>query len=69
MYEFFKIAEAATGGVLQYSQENTCVGASLVSLSVNFIKKKLQHRYFPVNMTKFLRRPILKNISERLHLK
>ena len=36
---------------------------------VNFIKKRLQHRYFPVNITKFLRTPILKNIWERLHLK
>ena len=29
---------------------------------VNFIKKRLQRRYFPVNITKFLRTPILKNI-------
>ena len=29
---------------------------------VNFIKKKLQHKYFPVKITKFLRAPILKNI-------
>ena len=36
---------------------------------VNFIKKRLQHRYFLVNITKFLRTPILKNIWERLHLK
>ena len=35
---------------------------------VNFIKKRLQHRYFPMNITKFLRTPILKNIWERLHL-
>ena len=35
----------------------------------NFIKKKLQHRYFAVNITKFLRTPILKNIWEQLHLK
>ena len=28
----------------------------------NFIKKRLQHRYFPVNIVKFLRTPILKNI-------
>ena len=32
---------------------------------VNFIKKRLQHRYFPMNITKFLRTPILKNIWER----
>ena len=36
---------------------------------VNFIKKRHQHRYFPVNITKFLRTPILKNIYEHLYLK
>ena len=34
----------------------------------NFIKKKHQHRYFPVIIAKFLRIPILKNICERLLL-
>ena len=33
----------------------------------NFIKKRLQHRCFPVNIAKFLK-PILKNIYERLLL-
>ena len=33
---------------------------------VNFVKKGLQHRYFPVKFTKFLRTPILKNICKRL---
>ena len=33
----------------------------------NFIKKRLQHRYFLANIGKFIRRLILKNISERLH--
>ena len=28
----------------------------------NFIKRTLQHRYFLVNIAKFLRTPILKNI-------
>ena len=32
------------------------------------IKKILQQRCFPVNITKCLRIPILKNICERLHL-
>ena len=32
----------------------------------NFIKKRLQHRCFPVNNEKILRTPILKNIYERL---
>ena len=30
----------------------------------NFIKKRLQHRWFPVNIVKFLRTPILKNIYD-----
>ena len=34
----------------------------------NFIKKRLQHRYFPVKIAKFLRTITLKNICERLLL-
>ena len=34
----------------------------------SFIKKRLQHRYFPVNIAEFLRTPISKNICERLLL-
>ena len=34
----------------------------------NFIKKRLQHMCFAVNIAKFLRAPILKNICERLLL-
>ena len=34
--------------------------------SWNFIKKRLQHRCFPVNIAKSLRTPVLKNICERL---
>ena len=43
--------------ISQYLQENTCVG-------VSFIKRRLQHRYFPVNIAKCLRTPILKNSYE-----
>ena len=32
----------------------------------NFIKETLQHTCFPVKFAKFLRKPILKNIYERL---
>ena len=32
------------------------------------LKRRLQHRYFPVNIAKLLRTPILKNICERLFL-
>ena len=35
-------------------------------LACNFIKTRLQHRFFPVKFEKFLRIPILKNIYERL---
>ena len=34
--------------------------------SCNFIKKRLQHRRFPVNFATFLRTYVLKNICERL---
>ena len=34
----------------------------------NIIKKRLQHKCFPVNILKFLKTPILKNICERLLL-
>ena len=34
----------------------------------NFIKKRLQHRYFFVKFVKFLRTPISKSIYERLLL-
>ena len=34
----------------------------------NFIKNRLQHRYFPVKFTKCLRTPNLKNIYQRLLL-
>ena len=40
-----------------------------ITFGVNFIKKRLQRRYCPVNISKFLRTPILKNIRERLYLK
>ena len=51
--------------LLQYSQESKCVCGLK---ACNFIKKRLQHRLFLVNMAKFLRTPILKNICERLLL-
>ena len=52
--------------ISQYSQENTCGGLK----ACNFIKKRLQHKYFPKNIAKYLRTAILKNMCERwlLHL-
>ena len=37
--------------------------------SVTFLKKSLQHRYFPVNLIKFFRTHILWNACERLLVK
>ena len=34
--------------------------------SWNFTKKRLQHRFFPANIEKFFRTPVLENICERL---
>ena len=34
----------------------------------NFIKKSFHHRFFPVNISKYLITPILKNICDRLLL-
>ena len=74
-------SEAATGGVpwrkpfsniLWYSQENTCAGVLFFKKvaghqACNFIKKRLQHRYYLANIKNFIRRPILRNISKQLH--
>ena len=58
--------------ISQYSQKKTCAGVFQVCVeglqARYFIKKRLQHRCFPVNIAKFLRTPILKNICEWLLL-
>ena len=48
--------------IYKISWENTCVG---VVFFKNFIKKRLQHRCFPMKFAKFFRISILKNICER----
>ena len=74
-------ASKARGGVvwkkviletLQNSQENTCAKVSfLIKLQgpATLFKKRLWHRCFSVNFTKFLKPPFLQNTSERLLLK
>ena len=56
----------------QNSRENTFIESLFNKVTglhiLNFIKKRLQYRCFPVNIGKFLRRTILKNIIERLLL-
>ena len=48
--------------ILQYSEENTCVGAFLNKVvgpkACDVIKKRFQHRRFPVNVAKLLRTPV-----------
>ena len=73
------LSEAAMGGVLKkkatlkilpYPQETPALESlfkKVAGLKVrNFIKKRPQHRCFPVNIAKFLRLPISKNTCERL---
>ena len=53
--------------ILQYSQENTCVGVSfLVKIRAFSPVKKTSTQTFPMNIVKFLRTPVLKNSCERL---
>ena len=42
--------------ILEISQENTCVGAPQ---NCNFIKKRLQHRFCPVNFVNYSKTSIL----------
>ena len=55
--------------ILLYSQENNFRTLGQGLHVCNFIKKRLQHRCFPVNIAKFLRTSILNNICEQLLLK
>ena len=42
------------------------ISLAIVLKACNFIKKRLQHRCFPMNISKLLRTTILKNNSKRL---
>ena len=58
---------------IHYIQENICVGVPFeIKLQAfrpaNLLKKRPQHRCFPVRIAKFLRASVLKNIYERLLL-
>ena len=65
--------EAATGDVYENIHMETPVLESLFNKAAGLqvcklIKKRLQHKYFPAIIAKFLRRFILKNTCERLLL-
>ena len=81
---FIKLTKAATGGVpskklyvtiWQFSQESPVLKSllrrnwKLGLTACNFIKKRLQHRCFPVNIARFLLTPVLKNMCVRQLLK
>ena len=51
------------------NENATCVNTRVTLQASIFIKKRLQRRCFPLNIAKFLRKPILKNIYEWLLLK
>ena len=63
---FCKKKKTALTMILQYSQKITCTGVPFFN---KVIKKRLQHRCFPVNIAKSLIKPILKNICLQLLLK
>ena len=66
---FFKIGVLKNFAIFTGKHLCLCLFNKVAGLkSCNFIKKRLQHRCFPVNIVKFLRIPILKNIYERLFL-
>ena len=46
-----------------FTEKHLCWSLFLIKMQAcNFIKRRLQHGCFPVNIAKFLRTPILKNI-------
>ena len=55
---------------LQISQESTCVAVFSNKVAgpqnSNFIKKRLQHRFFPVKFANFLRTPCFRDHLQRL---
>ena len=67
------ITESLFSSAKKLFLENTCTGVSFLiklqpyNLQV-YQKKRLHHRCFPMNYAKFLRAPVLENISGRLLL-
>ena len=49
-----------------FTRKHLCWSLFLIKLFLNFIQKRHKHRWFPLNIAKFLRTPILQNICELL---
>ena len=66
------IKEGISKSFAMFTGKRLCWSLLLIKFQAlrpcNFIKKRLQHRCFPVNIAKFLRKLILKNICQRLPL-
>ena len=59
---FFKLS--ALKNFVNFTGKHLCWSLFLIKLQAwNFVKKRLQHRCFPVKFAKVLRTPVLKNTS------
>ena len=68
-YSKDKIYEVSTTDIFLGNLQifkNSSSSCPKLKKTCNFIKKRLQHRCFPVNIAKLFRTPILKNLCERL---
>ena len=67
----YSIKKAILEHFLIFTEKHLCRGLfsnkAAGHQECKFVKKRLQHRYCLVNIRKFVRRLILKNINERLH--
>ena len=65
----FSVKKVVLKNFAIFTEKHLCCSLFLICLKAcNFIKKTLQHRCFPMNIAKFLRTPILRNIWEQLLL-
>ena len=65
----FSVKKVVLKNFAIFTEKHLCCSLFLICVKAcNFIKKTLQHRCFPMNIAKFLRTPILRNIWEQLLL-
>ena len=51
---------------LEVLYSSSILGAEAASGGATVLKKRLRHRWFPMNLAKFLKTPFLQSISVRL---
>ena len=67
----WSVKKGALKNLWNFTAKHMCSSLFLIKLQVsacNFIKERLQHRFFPMKFKKILRTSILKNICQRLLL-